>query len=105
MNRFTAILIGVIILAVASGFAQSSPAGGPYKVLKTARVGGEGNWDYRTTSMPTSRDVGCSFRAVLRPRHPERRRPPFEHDSPSSTSTPWSRPEKSTASEIGRAHV
>ena len=39
-----------IVLTVATGSAQQ-PAhnmsnGGPYKVLKTARVGGEGNWDY-----------------------------------------------------------
>jgi DNA-binding beta-propeller fold protein YncE len=39
-----------IVLTVATGSAQQ-PAhnmsnAGPYKVLKTARVGGEGNWDY-----------------------------------------------------------
>ena len=53
MHRFTAILtilIMAIVLTVATGSAQQ-PAhnmsnAGPYKVLKTARVGGEGNWDY-----------------------------------------------------------
>jgi DNA-binding beta-propeller fold protein YncE len=42
----TAILAGVIIFAVATGSAQQPSSAGPYKVLKTARVGGEGNWDY-----------------------------------------------------------
>ena len=28
------------------GFAQQASAEGPYKVLKTAKVGGEGGWDY-----------------------------------------------------------
>ena len=53
MHRFTAILTILtmaIVLTVATGSAQQ-PAhnmsnAGPYKVLKTARVGGEGNWDY-----------------------------------------------------------
>ena len=42
----TAILAGVIVFAVATGSAQQSSSAGPYKVLKTARVGGEGDWDY-----------------------------------------------------------
>jgi hypothetical protein len=45
MYRFASILTGAILLTVAIGSAQE-PSGGPYKVLKTARVGGEGNWDY-----------------------------------------------------------
>jgi DNA-binding beta-propeller fold protein YncE len=53
MHRFTAILTILtmaIVLSVSTGSAQQ-PAhnmsnGAPYKVLKTARVGGEGNWDY-----------------------------------------------------------
>jgi len=28
------------------GLAQQAPADGPYKVLKTAKVGGDGGWDY-----------------------------------------------------------
>ena len=28
------------------GLAQQAPAAGPYKVLKTAKVGGEGGFDY-----------------------------------------------------------
>ena len=30
----------------AFGLAQQAPAAGPYKVLKSARVGGEGGYDY-----------------------------------------------------------
>src|SRR3984893_18382754 len=53
MHRFAAILTILtmaIVLTVATGSAQQ-PAhnmskAGPYKVPKTARVGGEGNWDY-----------------------------------------------------------
>src|SRR5947209_19804911 len=46
MHRFTAILTGTIVFAVAIGSAQQPSNTGPYKVLKRARVGGEGNWDY-----------------------------------------------------------
>jgi hypothetical protein len=46
MHRFAAILTSAILFAVAAGSAQPPSAGGPYKVLKTARVGGEGGWDY-----------------------------------------------------------
>ena len=45
MRRFIALTIVAIVLAVAVGSAQEHSSG-PYKVLKTARVGGEGNWDY-----------------------------------------------------------
>ena len=42
-----AIALTVTIPMLASvGLAQQAPAGGPYKVLKTARVGGEGGFDY-----------------------------------------------------------
>jgi DNA-binding beta-propeller fold protein YncE len=46
MHRFAAILTSAIIFSVAIGSAQQPSPGGPYKVLKTARVGGEGGWDY-----------------------------------------------------------
>ena len=46
MYRFTASLAAAIVMAVATGSAQQPSTSGPYKVLKTARVGGEGNWDY-----------------------------------------------------------
>jgi len=43
MRRVTAIMIAIVV-AVTIGAAQ--PSSGPYKVLKRARVGGEGGWDY-----------------------------------------------------------
>src|SRR6059036_3978330 len=46
MYRFPAILPIAIIFTVAISLAQQPPASGPYKVLKTVRAGGEGNWDY-----------------------------------------------------------
>jgi DNA-binding beta-propeller fold protein YncE len=45
MRRITGIVAAAIACAVAAGFAQPS-SDGPYKVLKTTRVGGEGGWDY-----------------------------------------------------------
>src|SRR3989475_12853304 len=46
MCRLAAIVTIVIVFAIAIGLAQQPSAAGPYKVLKTARVGGEGDWDY-----------------------------------------------------------
>src|SRR5215468_12160756 len=46
MNRFASLLILAIGLAAVTTSAQQSSTSGPYKVLKTAKVGGEGNWDY-----------------------------------------------------------
>ncbi len=46
MPRVCLICAVGVILSAASGFAQPSPAEGPYKVLKTAKVGGEGGFDY-----------------------------------------------------------
>src|SRR5438552_2622326 len=46
MRRFAVILTGAIFLAAGITLAQEASKTGPYKVLKTARVGGEGNWDY-----------------------------------------------------------
>src|SRR3954469_17402525 len=47
MARFAA-LIGAVVLvtAVLHAAPQQPSAAGPYKVLKSARVGGEGGWDY-----------------------------------------------------------
>src|SRR5690349_18149360 len=45
MHRYAAILILAMLVAGAAVLAQDTSTG-PYKVLKTARVGGEGNWDY-----------------------------------------------------------
>jgi hypothetical protein len=41
MRQF-GLVLAVLVSFVPSGLAQQ----GPYKVLKTARVGGEGGWDY-----------------------------------------------------------
>jgi DNA-binding beta-propeller fold protein YncE len=46
MRRIAAVFTLAIIFAVATSTAQQPSKDGPYKVLKTARVGGEGNWDY-----------------------------------------------------------
>src|SRR5215813_9077282 len=46
MRRFAVIPTMVIVFAGAVGLAQQPSAAGPYKVLKTVRAGGEGNWDY-----------------------------------------------------------
>src|SRR5215471_16016874 len=43
MRRVVLICILGVVALSAIGWAQQ---GGPYKVLKSARVGGEGSWDY-----------------------------------------------------------
>jgi DNA-binding beta-propeller fold protein YncE len=45
MARLSAFILAGVIAAVGLAAAQQ-PAAGPYKVVKTARVGGEGGWDY-----------------------------------------------------------
>src|SRR3954467_12915041 len=44
MNRISVIAIAATLLV--SGASAQMPAAGPYKVLKTTRVGGEGGFDY-----------------------------------------------------------
>jgi DNA-binding beta-propeller fold protein YncE len=51
MRTLFSVVIGAALVAATLASAQQSPASGsasagPYKVLKTARVGGEGGWDY-----------------------------------------------------------
>ena len=46
MHRRTPFLALALILVVAISSAQQSSNKGPYKILKRANVGGEGNWDY-----------------------------------------------------------
>jgi hypothetical protein len=51
MRRFSVflpiLLASLLLFAVLHSSAQqTSSSSGPYKVLKTAKVGGEGNWDY-----------------------------------------------------------
>src|SRR5579864_3789372 len=43
MRHFSLIVAAALTAFAPAGFAQES---GPYKVLKSARVGGEGGWDY-----------------------------------------------------------
>ena len=44
--RLALLLATGIALAASIGLAQASLGAGPYKVLKTAKVGGEGGFDY-----------------------------------------------------------
>jgi DNA-binding beta-propeller fold protein YncE len=44
MRRFC--LVSAIMIAAGLGLAQNAPTTGPYKVLKTAKVGGDGGFDY-----------------------------------------------------------
>jgi len=46
MYRSTLFLIVALAFVVSIASAQQSSSAGPYKVLKTVKVGGEGNWDY-----------------------------------------------------------
>ena len=44
--RLTAFFIGVVAILMSSGLVLNAQTDGPYKVLKTAKVGGEGGTDY-----------------------------------------------------------
>lgn len=46
MRRTIFVVATLVAGFVAGGWAQQPSTDGPYKVLKTARVGGEGGWDY-----------------------------------------------------------
>jgi len=46
MRRFGLASIVAIALLTSAGLAQQAGTAGPYKVVKSARVGGEGGWDY-----------------------------------------------------------
>ncbi|HEY7791396.1 MAG TPA: hypothetical protein VIC33_12825 [Vicinamibacterales bacterium] len=46
MRRTLLAAAAAILLSTLVGFAQHASTSGPYKVLKTANVGGEGGWDY-----------------------------------------------------------
>ena len=46
MRRLCSILVIGIAVLSSIGFAQQTPTEGPYKVLKTAKVGGDGGFDY-----------------------------------------------------------
>jgi len=46
MKKFIALTIVTLATAAAAGTAGQPSSTGPYKVLKTVKVGGEGGWDY-----------------------------------------------------------
>lgn len=46
MRRVFSMIAAVLVVGGAVVLGQQSTASGPYKVLKTAKVGGEGGWDY-----------------------------------------------------------
>ena len=46
MRRLGLIFAAAITIVVSTGWAQQTPATGPYKVLRTAKVGGVGGFDY-----------------------------------------------------------
>jgi DNA-binding beta-propeller fold protein YncE len=46
MRRFWLVLLAATAMLAAAGFAQQASNEGPYKVLRTAKVGGEGGFDY-----------------------------------------------------------
>lgn len=46
MRRFWLVLLAATAMLASAGFAQQASNEGPYKVLRTAKVGGEGGFDY-----------------------------------------------------------
>lgn len=46
MSRFIGFIAATVIAATTAPSAQQPSAPGPYKIVKSARVGGEGGWDY-----------------------------------------------------------
>jgi DNA-binding beta-propeller fold protein YncE len=46
MRRYCLVVAIAIALGVSVGSAQQAPSAGPYKILKTAKVGGDGGFDY-----------------------------------------------------------
>jgi len=66
MYRFIGLIAAAVITATALPSAQQPSGGGPYKIVKSARVGGEGGWDYIT---PMLTRAGCISRAARCPRN------------------------------------
>ncbi len=46
MFRLSLAIAVTIVICAPAGWAQQPSAAGPYKILKTAKVGGDGGWDY-----------------------------------------------------------
>src|SRR5258708_27901987 len=55
MLRFCVGFVGVFALFASLGWTQQPPATGPYKVLKTAKVGGDGGYDYVSLDLDARR--------------------------------------------------
>ena len=72
MRQFCLVLAVAIATFAPIGLAQQA---GPYKVLKTARVGGEGGWDYIYADVAGRRLYIPRARRGGRGRHDPRRRP------------------------------
>ena len=87
MRRMAFIVTCALVAAAAGAVAQS----GPYKVLKTAKVGGEGGWDYIYADAAGRRLYIPRRGAADAPARPDAA-------DRSSTSTRSSRSAKSTAS-------
>ena len=72
MRRFITLLTIAIALSVSVELAQS-PSSGPYRVLKTAKVGGTGGFDYVYADVSGRRlyiPRGGTPRRPRRPRSP-----------------------------------
>ena len=46
MRRFFVLAVGIVMSAWSIGLAQPASPAGPYKIVKTAKVGGAGGFDY-----------------------------------------------------------
>ena len=46
MRRISLVFVIAIAMIAAVGLAAQAPTAGPYKIVKTAKVGGVGGWDY-----------------------------------------------------------
>ena len=46
MFRHDLRIAAMIAICVSTGWAQQAPTAGPYKILRTAKVGGDGGFDY-----------------------------------------------------------
>ena len=46
MRKFLFVFAAGIVMLASIGLAKQAPTAGPYKVIKTAKVGGDGGFDY-----------------------------------------------------------
>ena len=50
-----AVIVVAVMMLASIGMAQPAPGSGPYKILKTAKVGGEGGFDYISSDVENRR--------------------------------------------------